>query len=250
MKNESNTVLRPNAVPVYGFLSTIKAMEKTGKLGPGRRVLDCGAGGPVPPLAVFSVQGFDCWGVDYSMDQVNLAMDFCKTNCLKIRLAAGDMRSLPFPDCFFDFVYEQVSMCHLSHRDTATAVHEMYRIIKPGGLCRIGMISTDTQPHTLFGREVAPGEYRGEEAGEPDVLHSMFTDHEADRLVDGWEIILREKQITYFHKAALKMTKSEWMDLYRPAESNISQDDWKRNYRQRTNLVQCTHVYFILKKPE
>lgn len=48
-------VLRPNAIPVYGFLSLIHARAPQGEPRRRRNILDCGVGGPVPPLALLYV---------------------------------------------------------------------------------------------------------------------------------------------------------------------------------------------------
>jgi hypothetical protein len=45
-----NVILRTNAIPVYGFLSFIHARHPQGETSQRGKVLDCGAGGPVPPL--------------------------------------------------------------------------------------------------------------------------------------------------------------------------------------------------------
>ncbi len=89
-------------------------------------------------------------------------------------------------------------MCHLSKQDTAIAVGEMRRVLKPNGLCFLGVISTDCWPKSLFGEEREPGEYWGEEDGKSNVLHSMFTDQEANELVSEWEVVSKEKQVRYF----------------------------------------------------
>ena len=70
-----------------------------------------------------------------------------------MHLREGDMRQLSFEEGAFDYVYEHYSMCHLSKQDTSLAVSEMYRVLKQGGLCFLGVISADTWPKSLFGQE-------------------------------------------------------------------------------------------------
>ncbi len=146
-------ILRPNAAPLYTFLSFIQSRRD--ELALGNKILDCGAGGVLPPLAVFHQHGFETWGIDVSDTQLQRAQDFCAEHDLPIQLQKGDMRQLPFEDAAFDFVYEHYSMCHLSKQETAVAVGEMQRVLKPGGLCFLGVISLETWPP--MGREVAPG---------------------------------------------------------------------------------------------
>jgi hypothetical protein len=54
-----NVVLRTNAIPVYGFLSVITVRQSQEETLPQRKILDCGAGGPVPPLALFHHEGHE-----------------------------------------------------------------------------------------------------------------------------------------------------------------------------------------------
>ena len=43
-----------------------------------KRILDCGAGGPDPKLALFYENGFESYGIDISADQIKEAEDFCQ----------------------------------------------------------------------------------------------------------------------------------------------------------------------------
>ena len=163
----ADTILRTNAIPVYGFLSTINAKVPLEKGQPRGKILDCGAGGPVPPLALFAQQGFEAWGIDISEEHLEEANRFSEESGLDIHLQSGDMREIPFEDETFDYVYEHYAMCHLSKKDTARAIDEMHRVLrKHEGLCFLGVISMDCQPKAGFGEEQAPGEFWGQEGGE------------------------------------------------------------------------------------
>jgi ubiquinone/menaquinone biosynthesis C-methylase UbiE len=244
-----NVVLRTNAIPVYGFLSVITARQPQGEPLPRRKILDCGAGGPVPPLALFHQHGFGGWGIDTSEEQLDKARQFCENQGIELHLRHGDMRRIPFEDETFDYVYEHYSMCHLSKRDTALAVSEMYRVLKREGLCFLGAISADTWPKSLFGQEKEPGEYWAEEDGEELTLHSMFTDQEANALVSAWEIVSMQKQIRYLREAAGEMALEAWMELHEEAEDRCSQEDWRARYESRRDAFQYAHLYYFLKKP-
>lgn len=242
-------VLRPNAIPVYGFLSIITAREPQGEALPRRKILDCGAGGPVPPLALFHQHGFEGWGIDVSDEQLDKARQFCEAQGIELYLRQGDMRHIPFEDESFDYAYEHYSMCHLSKQDTVLAVSEMYRVLKRGGSCFLGVISADTWPRSLFGQERAPGEYWGEEGEEELTLHSMFSDEEADELVSAWEIVSKEKQVRYLREAAEETTLGRWMELYDEAGDGCSREGWRARYERRANAFRYAHLYFILRKP-
>lgn len=241
-----NVILRTNAIPVYGFLSVINARRPEEETEWGK-ILDCGAGGPVPPLALFREQGFECWGIDTSEEQLELTGQFCDEQGIELNLRNGDMRRIPFEDEAFDYVYEHYSMCHLNHEDTARAVGEMYRVLKPGGLCFLGVISADTWPRSLFGEERTAGEFWGEEDGEL-TLHSLFTDQGADMLVSAWEIVSKKKHVRYLHEVAQETSLDGWMALHEEAQ-DVPRDAWRARYETRANLFRYVHLYYVLEKP-
>jgi len=245
-----NIVLRPNAVQVYGFLSTIAALHSdgSGALNTMPRILDCGAGGPLPPLVLFSQHGFDAWGIDASQDQVDLAVQFCEEHNISLHIQPGDMRQIPFEDESFDYVYEHYAMCHLNKRDTARAVEEMRRVLKPGGLCFLGVISRTTWPQSLFGEEREPGEFWGEEDDDGLVLHSLFTDAEADALVHGWTVVSHSKQVRYLTTMAEETSSEDWMKMYPQAPIACLPGEWQARYSERAGMFQYVHNYYILKK--
>lgn len=244
----TNLVLRTNATPVYSFLSLIHADQPQDETGGKKKLLDCGAGGPVPPVALFVQHGFEGWGIDASDEQLKRAQDFCEEQGIHLHLRKGDMRHMPFEAETFDYVYEHYSMCHLSKRDTALAIGEMYRVLKKKGLCFLGIISLDSWPKSLFGQEREPGEFWGKECGDELTLHSMFTDEEADQLVSAWEILSKEKRVTYLRDEAARTSLPAWMELYEGMQTGYSREDWQARYAQRTNAFRYAHIYYFLKK--
>jgi len=235
-------ILRPNAIPVYGFLSQLNTHDnQQGK------ILDCGAGGPVPPLALFAQHGYACWGIDISAEQLSQASHFCQEHQLAINLQPGDMRALPFEDGFFDHVYEHYAMCHLNKKDTLKTIQEMYRVTKSGGFCFLGMISAETWPRSMFGEEKGPGEYWGEEGGERR-MHSMFTQEEADQLVADWEVVKKEKQVHYFQSSDHKASPEEWMARLQEIDTGPSRDEWEAMYEENAGAFQYHHLYYTLRK--
>jgi len=236
----ANTILWTNATPIYAFLSFIMTKQSQGKPAQPLKILDCGAGGSVPPLAVFSEHGFAAYGIDTSVLQLERARAYCDQHGIEIDLRAADMREIPFDTESFDCVYEHYAMCHLSKRETATAIGEMNRVAKRGGLCFLGVISMDSWPESLYGVEREAGEYW---AG--DERHSMFTDKEADVLVSEWEVLSKEKRVIYQQATAVEISEAAWQELY---EGGGTEAEWDRQYEQRMNLVNYTHIYYILRK--
>ena len=244
----TDVVLHMNATPVYRFLSLINTLQTQGEAPAGRKILDCGAGGPIPPLALFHQQGYDCWGIDLSDEQLLLAHDLCREQGTDLNLREADMRCLPFDDESFDYVYEHYSMCHLSKEDTARSIGEMYRVLRKGGLCFLGLISMDSWPLSAYGEEREPGEFWMFEHGDELTRHSLFSDEQAAQLVAGWEIRLHEKHVRYLRGMAEERTLEEWMDLHAEAPSTYTRDDWQARYDRRAAAFQYVHTYYMLRK--
>lgn len=243
-----NSILRTNATPVYTFLSLINMMEK-GETFKGKKILDCGAGGVMPPLTLFQQHGFECWGIDISDKRIQMAKAFCDTKGIRLHLRKGDIRQIPFDDETFDYVFEHYSMCHLSKQDTIRAIHEMYRVLKVGGLCFLGVISTDTWPKASFGVEREPGHFWVEEQGSELILHCMFSDEEADQMMSGWEIISKEKRVLYTREDAQNTSFAAWMELYQEVQEKCTREFWEMKYPRRAHEFQYTHMYYFLRKP-
>ena len=241
-----NTILRTNAIPVYGFLSYIHAHREDGEQRT-KKVLDCGAGGPVPPVALFAQHGFDAWGIDISDSQLEKAKAYCTQNEIDVHLHKGDMRRIPFDDQTFDDVFEHYAMCHLIKREIVQAIGEMHRVLKKGGLCFLGAISSDSFPKTTFGEEQAPGEYYGKE-GEDLTPHSMFTEGEFEKLLTDWEMLSKEKHINYIQGIERKPPLDEWMRSYTEAGHGYTREEWRLRYEAHGDEMQYVHLFYILRK--
>lgn len=238
-------IFRQNAVPVYNFLSFITHNSQNVSASTPPRILDCGAGGILPPLAVFYQSGFDCWGVDISSTALERAREFCQKNNYNINLQIGDMKKLPFPDENFDYVYENYAMCHLNKSETRKAITEMKRVLKKDGYAFLGVISMDTWP--ILGKKTASGEYLQAEDG-VEVNHTYFTDLEANQLVNDWKIIHKEKRIQSRPQTSNKISKNEWENMYNELDDNISKEEWLKLYDSRQELCCYSHIHYILQK--
>ncbi|MFX0022092.1 MAG: class I SAM-dependent methyltransferase [Candidatus Hermodarchaeota archaeon] len=157
-----------------------------------KKILDCGAGGRTPPLALFYSYGFECYGIDNSKEQIELAKKYCKEANIELNIKYGDMRDIPFEDEYFGFVYSIFSSVHLSKKDTGIAVKEMERVLKKGGLCYINFLSVEDRYYEKE-KEETPGEIF-ENEGESLILHSYYFDDEPDMYFKDTEIIYKEKR--------------------------------------------------------
>jgi len=94
----------------------------------GARVLDVGCG-TGRWIRRFGEMGLLAVGVDSTIGMLNLAHEQARTQ----RLAAGIAQRLPFADASFDCVSDVTVVQHIPAPSQPEALHEMIRVLKPGG---------------------------------------------------------------------------------------------------------------------
>ena len=154
-------------------------------------MLDCGAGGPRPPLALFHDCGYETYGIDISETAIAAAEKFAKEQKMKLNIIKGDMREIPFDDASFGFVFSQNSICHLTKKDTVNAIREMIRVLKPGGYLLVDFMSTESSYYgsVSLGEEVGSGEYQYIDEDGDKVLHCFHSDGEPDKYFAGMNVV-------------------------------------------------------------
>jgi SAM-dependent methyltransferase len=172
--------------PLYTFLSYCNESSLA------KEILDCGAGGPSPPLTLFYEHGYRTHGIDISDKQLERAWHFCGANKIDLNIVKGDIRALHHETGSMSFVYSYASLCHMTKRDVGVAMEEITRVLRKGGLCFISFCGVGDRD--LCGEEPkAPGEYPCEEDGEKGV-HSIFGDTEPDLYFRPFACIRKEKR--------------------------------------------------------
>ena len=177
---------------LYRFLKLIEKVELE------KKVLDCGAGGPRPPLALFHDHGYETHGIDISESAIVASEKFARERDMNLNIINGDMREIPFDDESVSFVFSQNSVCHLTKKDTMVAINEMNRVLRPGGYLLVDFMSTESSYYgsPTLGEEVGPSEYQYIDDDGHKVLHCFHSDGEPDKYFTELKIIRIVKTIS------------------------------------------------------
>lgn len=92
----------------------------------------CGSGGN---LWMIAKEGFDAYGIDGSEEAINICGRHLKEKWgVNAKLEVSTFDNLPFIDEYFDAVVDVVSLQHLNIRMSESALNEINRVLKKGGL--------------------------------------------------------------------------------------------------------------------
>ena len=107
----------------------------------GMDLLDCGCGpGTITLGLAEAVAPGQAVGIDLENSMIERANSLVKERQIaNVEFRVANICELPFPDCSFDAVFTSAVLEHLA--SPVQALHEIYRVLKPGGL--VGVISTD-----------------------------------------------------------------------------------------------------------
>ena len=99
-------------------------------LAPGAKILDVGCG-PGRDSSMLQAKGYAV-----------VALDATSAMLAMVPLAKrikGDSRALPVADAAFDGVWASASLLHLPRQHLLLALWELYRILRPGGICFVSL---------------------------------------------------------------------------------------------------------------
>lgn len=74
---------------------------------------------------------YDVWGIDYNQKMVNKTRKRLKGMVSSDKIIQGDVENLPYNDDYFDTIIN--TMAFTAYPDGEKALHEMLRVLKPGG---------------------------------------------------------------------------------------------------------------------
>jgi ubiquinone/menaquinone biosynthesis C-methylase UbiE len=100
----------------------------------GRRLLEVGCGMGTD-LLQFARGGAICTGVDLTPRSIEISRHRFQLYGIPGSFLVTDGERLPFPDNTFDVVYSNGVLHHTP--DTAAAVQEIHRVLKPGGIAKV-----------------------------------------------------------------------------------------------------------------
>jgi ubiquinone/menaquinone biosynthesis C-methylase UbiE len=95
----------------------------------GAKVLDVGCGTGTDSLYL-KKKGLKVEGIDLSKKMIKIA----KERAPQIKFALMDMRSLKYPEDFFDGLFVAYSLIHIPNKDIPKTLEELKRVLKKGGI--------------------------------------------------------------------------------------------------------------------
>jgi len=173
--------------PLYRFLDYCN-----NEISDSKKILDCGAGGQMPPLSLFHSHGYETTGIDLDKKQVEKANAYGLFSNQLLNIIKGDMTKLDFEDNSFDFVYSYNSIFHMKKKDIKVAIDEMIRVLKPGGLMFVNFLSVDD---FRCGEGPHLGDNQYEQMDDEPVIHSYFEYDEAEAYFKNLDFVLKERRI-------------------------------------------------------
>ncbi|UCB42082.1 MAG: class I SAM-dependent methyltransferase [Dehalococcoidales bacterium] len=79
------------------------------------------------------ISSFELHGVDFAREMLYLAGEYSRKFNFDVSLVLADVTSLPYADGVFDRAIAVATYHHIKADNQATALNELWRVLKPGG---------------------------------------------------------------------------------------------------------------------
>jgi ubiquinone/menaquinone biosynthesis C-methylase UbiE len=113
-------------------------LVKAAQVQPDQRVLDLGCGTATLALLIKQAQpNAEVVGIDGDEKVLTIARQKISQSGTMITLDHGMVYDLPYPDNSFDHVFSSLLFHHLSTENKLRAIHEVFRVLRPGGRLHI-----------------------------------------------------------------------------------------------------------------
>ena len=113
----------------------LQAAELTGGLPDGADVLEVAPGPGYLAIEIARLGRYRVTGLDISRTFVQIASDNAREAGVGVDFQHGDVERMPFADASFDLIVCQAAFKNFAR--PVTALDEMYRVLRPGGLAVI-----------------------------------------------------------------------------------------------------------------
>ena len=143
-------------------------------------------------------EGFELWGMDFSVGMLRQAIRFSAKAKLYVNLANADALSLPFPDNTFDWAISVATYHHIKGgKERENALAELNRVLKPKGEAFL-TVWNHGQPRFWFKSKEQQVPWRLKEKAIYRYYH-LFSYGELRKLLvkTGWEIITISPEKSY-----------------------------------------------------
>ena len=150
-----------------------------------------------PDFLPFS-QGFELWGIDFSLAMLKQALRYSIKSELYVNLANADALCLPFPDNTFDWAISVATYHHIKgEKEREKGLVELNRVLKPGGEAFL-TVWNHGQPRFWFKSEEQQVPWRLKEKTVYRYYH-LFSYGELRKLLarTGWKIITMSPEKSY-----------------------------------------------------
>ncbi|MBF0361480.1 MAG: class I SAM-dependent methyltransferase [Oligoflexia bacterium] len=104
----------------FGYRKNIKLLE-----------VGCGSGAN---LWAAAREGFDCYGIDFSKNSIELCTQMLNKWNTSANLYVGDMKDLPYNENYFDIIVDIFSSYCLSSQDFISFLTSVKKVLKPKGM--------------------------------------------------------------------------------------------------------------------